>query len=99
MTQDELKKNIDSLKQLMQGKNVTEANRNFFIPPNTGVKISSNTKAYVVAPYHPMAGVPATDDNSAPEVYQFYTINEVRDILARLVKLTGTPPPPAPAKK
>jgi hypothetical protein len=100
MTQDDLKKNIDSLKQLMEGKNVTEANRNFFIPPNTGVKISSNAKAYVVAPYHPMADVPATDDGSAPEVYQFYTMNEVREILARLVKLTGTPPPPpAPAKK
>lgn len=88
MTQDDLKKKIDSLLLLVQGKNVTEANRNFFILPNTGAKISSNANAFVVAPYHPMADVPTADDNSVPEVYQFYTINEVRETIGKLQKLT-----------
>jgi hypothetical protein len=99
MTQDDLKKKIDSLQQLTEGKNVTEANRNFFILPNTGVKISANAKAFVVAPFHPMADIPPTDDNTAPEVYQFYTISEVRDIIANLQKLTGTQKPAAPPAK
>jgi len=98
MTQDDLKAKIDSLQQLIQGKNVSEANRNFFILPNTGVKISANTKVFVVAPYRPMTEIPPTDDNTTPEVYQFYAIKEVRDIIANLQKLTSTKPE-EPAKK
>jgi hypothetical protein len=98
MTQDDLKKKIDSLQQLVLGKNVSDANRNFFLLPNTGAKISSNTEAFVVAPYHPMADVPTGDNGQAPEVYQFYTIKEVRDIIAKLQKLTGATPP-TPEKK
>ena len=88
MTQEDLKAKIDSLQQLIQGKNVSAANRNFFILPNTGVKISANPNAFVVAPYRSMTEVPPNDDNSTPEVYQFYPIKEVRDIIANLQKLT-----------
>lgn len=99
MTQDDLKKKIDSLQQLVAGKNVSDANRNFFILPNTAAKITANTNAFVVAPFRPMTAAPETDDNTAPEVYQFYTIKEVRDIIAKLQKLTGPPPPPPATKK
>src|SRR6266487_539241 len=39
MTQEELKRNIDSLQQMAEGKNTSAANRTFFIPPNTATKI------------------------------------------------------------
>jgi len=87
ITQDDLKKKIDSLIQLSQGKNVSDANRNYFIPPNTVAKITSNPDAFIVAPYHQMTSIPQQGDKE-PEVYQFYTINEVREMIANLQKLT-----------
>jgi len=88
ITQADLKMKIDSLEQLIQGKNVSEANRNYFILPNTAAKITSNIDATIIHPYHPMANIPETADGKAPEVYQFYTVNEVRDIITNLQKLT-----------
>ncbi|HWB24948.1 MAG TPA: hypothetical protein VG738_05690 [Chitinophagaceae bacterium] len=88
ITQDDLKMKIDSLQQLIQGKNVSAANRNYFILPNTAARVTPNIDATIIAPYHAMSGVPQTDDGKAPEVYQFYTINEVRDIITNLQKLT-----------
>jgi len=88
LTQAELKQKIDSLQQLAQGKNVSAANRNYFIPPNTAVKITDNIDALVFAPFHPIAGVQPTSDGKAPEVYQFYTASEFRELIANLQKLT-----------
>lgn len=101
MTQVELKQKIDSLIQLSQGKNVSAANKNYFILPNTAVKITDNVDALVFAPYHPIAGVQATDDGKAPEVYQFFTANEFREMITKLQKLTiaDSTGAPAPAKK
>jgi len=100
MTQVELKQKIDSLQQLAQGKNVSAANKNYFILPNTVAKITENTDAQIFAPYHPISGVQPTDDGKAPEVYQFYTANEFRELITKLQKLTiatdstaVTPPP------
>ena len=87
MTQDQLKHNIDSLQQMVQGQNISADNRTFFILPNTAAKISSNTDATVVGPYHQMTSIAQTGDK-APEVYRFFSIKEVRETIDKLVKLT-----------
>ncbi len=99
ITQVDLKKKIDSLQLLLEGKNVSDANRNFYILPNTVVKITSNPDAKIVAPYHPMTSFQPGDDGEAPEVYQFFTIKELRELLENLIKHTKAEVPPPPAKK
>lgn len=91
MTQDELHHNIDSLEQMIQGKNTNEANQTFFILPNTAAKFTSNTDATVVGPYHRMTSI-EQKGSEAPEVYRFYSIREVRETIDKLKKLTGEQP-------
>lgn len=72
----------DSLQQLTQGKNVTAAAKNYFIPPGTMSHIGTNVKAKVFGPY---TTVPSGfDATSVPELYKFYTVNEVREIISKL---------------
>lgn len=91
MTQDELKHNIDSLKQMVAGTNTNAANRTFFILPGTAAKITSNTNAEIVGPYHRMTSIAKVGDEE-PEVYRFYSISEVRETIGKLEKLTVGPP-------
>ena len=86
-TQDDLKHDIDSLTLLTQDKNVSAANRNFFILPKTAVKISDNIDAFVVGPFHRMTSIEKVDDK-LPEVYRFYSIQEVRETIEKLTELT-----------
>jgi hypothetical protein len=88
ITQENLKYRIDSLHQLMAGKNVSEAKRNFFIPPNQLRRITANDQAQVVGPYLRMPGSFA----GTPEVYKFYTNSEVRETIAKLEKMVAPPP-------
>jgi len=88
ITQENLKYRIDSLYQLMAGKNVSETKRNFFIPPNQIKRISANEQAQIVGPYLRMPGSFA----GTPEVYKFYTNAEVRETIARLEKMVAPPP-------
>lgn len=87
ISQESLIHQIDSLQLLSEGKNVSAANRNFFILPNKAVKISENTDAMVVGPYHRMRSAEKVDGKD-PEVYRFYSINEVREMLVKLRVLT-----------
>jgi len=89
MTQDELKHNIDSLQQMVVGQNTNAANRTFFIPPNTAEKITANTDATIVGPYHRMTSI-EQKGNKEPEVYRFYSVKEVRETIDKLQKLTGS---------
>ena len=88
ITQAQLKKAIDSLQQLVMAKNISSANRNYFILPYTAVKITNNTNAFFIAPYHKITAVEATSDGKAPEVYRFWSIKEIRQIIADRVKDT-----------
>lgn len=96
LSQEDLKRDIDSLELLMQGKNVSAANRNYFILPNTVAKITDNMSATIIAPYHKMSGIPAVEEGQTPEVYQFYTASELRAILNNLktfaAPASATPP-------
>ena len=60
----------------------------FFIPPNTAAKITSNTDATIVGPYHRMTSI-EKNGNKEPEVYRFYSINEVRETIDKLTQHTG----------
>ena len=82
ITQDELKQKIDSLQKLVLDRNVSEANRNYFIAPGKLVKISAETKAKVFGPYTSIPG--SFDAGSVPEIYKFYTVPEERENIAKL---------------
>lgn len=88
ITQDALKQKLDSLQKLVTGQNISAANRNYFIPPNKIVKITAETKAKVFGPFTSIPG--GFDAGSVPEIYKFYSIKEVRDIISKLEVMTGT---------
>jgi len=93
MSQETLKHTIDSLQKLVTGQNVSDANRNYFIPPGKMVKITAETKAKVFSPFTTIPG--SFDAGSVPEIYKFYTIKEVREIIGNLQKMAS----PEPADK
>lgn len=87
ISQEVLKQKIDSLKQMVEGKNISIANRNFFVLPNTSVKMTENLQSIFVGPYHQMTSAEMVD-GKVPEVYRFYSIKEIREMIARLETLT-----------
>ena len=90
ITQDALKQKLDSLQKLVTGQNVSAANRNFFIAPNKIAKITSDTKARIFGPFTTIPG--SFDAGSVPEIYKFYSIKEIREIIAKLNVMAGTKP-------
>jgi hypothetical protein len=87
MTQAFLKQSIDSLEHLIQGKNISAANRNYFILPMTAVKVTTNMDAFIVGPFHQMTSIEKVEGKQ-PEVYRFYSVKEIRETINNLVKLT-----------
>ena len=87
ISQENLKQRIDSLQLLAQGKNVSTTNRNFFILPNHAARITNNKDAMIVGPYHQMRSAEKVDGKD-PEVYRFYSIKEIREMITRLEALT-----------
>ena len=83
-TQDQLKHIIDSVQKLMVGQDVSEANRNYFIPPGKLVKITAETRAKVFGPYTSIPG--SFDAGSVPEIFKFYTVPEERENIDKLLK-------------
>lgn len=86
--QETIKHGIDSLSLLIEGKNVSEANRNFYILPYQTTRITANIDAFIVAPYHQMTSVEKVGDKD-PEVYRFYSIKEIRQTIEKLKTLTA----------
>jgi hypothetical protein len=87
-TQEEVKLKIDSLQQLVENKNISAANKNFYILPNHAAKVTDNTDAIVVTPFHQMRAIEVKGDTK-PEVYRFYSIKEIRETIEKLKELTG----------
>jgi hypothetical protein len=86
MSQDAAKQKLDSLQKLLLGQNVSDANRNYFILPGKIVRISTEIRAKVFGPYTSIPG--SFDAGSVPEVYKFYSIKEIREIVDNLSKIT-----------
>ncbi|HVU98820.1 MAG TPA: hypothetical protein VHE34_26540 [Puia sp.] len=87
ITQDVLKQKVDSLEKLMQDRNVSEANQNYFIPPTKAVRITTETKAKVFGPFTTVSS--SFDAGSVPAIYKFYSMKEMREIVGKLEKMVG----------
>ncbi len=87
ITDEEMRANIDSLQQIISG-NVSAEKKTFFILPNKAVKVSSNSEAHVITPFHQMTSI-STKKGEEPEVYRFYPISEVRATMLKLKAMMG----------
>lgn len=85
ISQDDLFQRVDSLTALMQGTNVSEAARNYNIPPSSVAKISPNTTAQIVGPYRKIPG--SFDPSQEHEIYKFYTNKEVAEIISNVQRM------------
>ena len=86
VTQEQLQVQLDSLNKLVKGANISEAAKNYFIIPGKIAKITSLTGAKIFGPYTPVPS--AFDAGSVPEVYKFYDIGEVYDIIHKLTEMS-----------
>lgn len=86
ITQDALKQKLDSLQKLLTGANVSDAGRNFFILPGKIARITGETNAKIFGPFTTIPG--GFDAGSVPEIYKFYSIKEIREIVGNLTKMT-----------
>ncbi len=87
MTFEELGVKIDSLQKLIVDSNVSEQNKNFFIESNQLKKITDNTEAYIIGPFQLIPYSFDVKNGKVPEIYKFYTIGEMREMIAKLKKL------------
>lgn len=88
ITEADLWQRVDSLSLLLKAQNVSEANRNFSIPPMTVARITNNTEAQIIGPHRRLPG--SLDPSKEHEVYKFYTNKELADIIAKVKKnITG----------
>jgi len=84
---DQLNHIIDSTKALMTGKNASDANKSYFIPPMSIKKISSNAEAALIGPYNSIPGSVQVDkEGNGPETYKFFTNKQKQESLDKLIK-------------
>ena len=77
---------IDSTRQLMEGKNASDANKSYFIPPYSVKKISENKEAKLIGPYNNIPGSVKVDkDGNGPETYKFFTNKQKRESLEDII--------------
>jgi hypothetical protein len=84
ITQENLWERVDSLTLLMKGQGVSEAKRNYSIPPMAIAKITKNTEAEIIGPYRKIPG--SFDPSKEHEVYKFFTNKEIADIIEKVKK-------------
>lgn len=85
ISEENLWQRVDSLTQLMTGQNVSEAAKNYHLPPFTISRITKNTDAQIVGPYRKLPG--SFDPSKEHEVYKFYTNKEIVEIIANVKKM------------
>lgn len=88
ISQENLKTRIDSLNQLLTGRNANSTNRNYFIPPNQIAKVTANTKAQIIGPYKRVPG--SFEGGKEHEIYKFYTNKEMHEIVEKLSKMVDS---------
>lgn len=86
LTQDQLKLQLDSLNQLVRGKNISASSKNYFIIPGKIEKITPLTTAKIFGPFVPIPS--AFDAGSVPEIYKFYNLSEVNTIIGKLTEMS-----------
>ena len=78
ITQENLWERVDSLTLLLKGQGVSEAKRNYSIPPMTIAKITGNTEAQIIGPYRKIPG--SFDPSKEHEVYKFLPIKKFQTL-------------------
>ena len=86
ITQEQLKSQLDSLNQLIRGSNVSAAAKNYFILPGKMAMISNITNVKIFGPFSPVPS--AFDAGSVSEIYKFYNLSEVNEIIAKLTEMS-----------
>jgi hypothetical protein len=86
VTQEQLKLQLDSLHKLVRGANISAAAKNYFILPGRMEKITRFTTAKIFGPFTPVPA--AFDAGSVPEIYKFYKVSEVNEIIAKLTEMS-----------
>jgi len=86
VTQEQLKFQLDSLNKLVRGTNITPAAKNYFILPGRMERITGFTTAKIFGPFTPVPS--AFDAGSVPEVYKFYKVSEVNEIILKLTEMS-----------
>jgi len=82
---DAIKVKIDSLQKLIADSNVSAANKNYFIKPNSIAKITDKTDAKIFGPFTTIPS--GFDAASVPEIYKFYAVKEEREIIEKLTAM------------
>lgn len=86
ISSEEMDHIIDSTRQLMEGKNASDANKTFFLPPFTIKKISAADNARIIGSFN---GIPYSNEPDAsgktPEVFKFFTNKQKRETLTELL--------------
>jgi hypothetical protein len=86
ITQEQLKIQLDSLKKLVQGTNISPAAKNYYVLPASIVKISDQTNAKIFGPF---TSIPHDfDAGTVAETYKFYNLSEENIIIAKLTEMS-----------
>ncbi|GAB3353773.1 hypothetical protein GCM10027566_14340 [Arachidicoccus ginsenosidivorans] len=77
---DKQKEMIDSLKLVLQGKNISEANKNYLVVPGQLTKVTDDlVHARIFGPFHQMnSDIDAPADGKPPVLYKFYSSDELQ---------------------
>lgn len=85
ITSEQMDKMIDSTIQLMEGKNVSDEKKTFFIPPYTIKKVSNEGNAVVISSFKAIPySVEPDKDGKIPDVIKFFTNKQKRETLREL---------------
>lgn len=84
---EQLEKMIDSTRQLIEGRNVSDEMKTYNIIPGTIKKISTASDVTVIGPYKNIPASISVDASGKPkEVYKFFTNKQKRETLDDLMK-------------
>ena len=88
MSNEQFDKMIDSSRQLIEGRNVSDEKKTYFIVPLAVKKISAGHSVKVVGPYKgiPYSIEPDKSTGKVPEVYKFFTNKQQRESLNDLMQ-------------
>lgn len=77
---DKQKEMIDSLKLVLQGQNISAANKNYMIAPGQLAKVTNDlVHARIFGPFHGIdSNIDAPSDGEAPVLFKFYSSDELR---------------------
>ena len=90
ISNEQLEHMIDSTRQLINGLNASDANKTYFLQPQSIKRITANLNAQLINPYN---GIPyqvqADQEGHMPEIYKFFTAKQKRESLEELIQRIG----------